>query len=173
MDDAATKMKIERRSFLKGLAALVTAAVALPRIPPAAVVAPATKEITKGAVLRDPNNWYHLVVQFNADAIEEVNVNGNPATPVNTADVRKRLHLVMEAMGIKRSPTDGTMAFWVKGDEYVAEMAMIEGQALGPDAFGEHDPKTGVWQPKRPQIEYGRRDMYIPHSQRVRGLSHA
>lgn len=46
-------------------------------------------------------------------------------------------------------------------DGYLAEMYMIDGQALTPSSFGQTDSATGVWVPKKYSGTYGTNGFYL------------
>jgi hypothetical protein len=60
-----------------------------------------------------------------------------------------------------------TFSAWVKRGElaffdgYLTECYLIDGQALTPSSFGETNPVTGVWQPKKYAGTYGTNGFYL------------
>ena len=46
----------------------------------------------------------------------------------------------------------------------MAEVNFVDGQALTPTSFGEIDPTTGVWVPKKYTGTYGTNGFYLPFS---------
>ena len=49
-------------------------------------------------------------------------------------------------------------------DQYLTEVNFIDGQALTPSSFGETNPVTGVWQPKKYTGTYGTNGFYLNFS---------
>jgi hypothetical protein len=56
----------------------------------------------------------------------------------------------------------GTTIFYYDG--YLTEINFIDGQALTPSSFGETNPATGVWQPKKYTGTYGTNGFYLNFS---------
>jgi len=47
-------------------------------------------------------------------------------------------------------------------DGYLSEINFVDGQALDPSAFGQTDPATGIWVPKKYTGTYGTNGFYLP-----------
>jgi len=118
------------------------------------------------AVFRDVSAWYHIVyavdtTQSTAAAALKVYVNGvqqtlgtssygggaNHNTFVNNTNVHR--------IGQTAPPNSGYF------DGYLTEVNFIDGQALTPSSFGETNPVTGVWGPKRYAGTYGTNGFYL------------
>lgn len=115
---------------------------------------------------RDPSGWYHIVGVWdtsNATAADRMRlfVNGvrvpysststpalNLASQVNAAAI----HDIGVYVANVNYPLDG----------YLSEVNFIDGQALTPDSFGEINPDTGVWVPKKYTGTYGTNGFYLP-----------
>ena len=106
------------------------------------------------AVFRDNSSWYHIVCVVDTTQSTDSNrvkiyVNGVQQTltagtswPSQNQDTR--FNDTSYAMRI--SGVNGGTQF----DGYMAEVHIVDGQALAPTDFGEFDSDTGVWNP----IEY-------------------
>jgi hypothetical protein len=118
------------------------------------------------AVFRDISAWYHIVyaidtTQSTAAAALKVYVNGvqqtlgtstygggaNHNTFVNNTNVHR--------IGQTAPPNSGYF------NGYLTEINFIDGQALTPSSFGETNPVTGVWGPKRYAGTYGTNGFYL------------
>ena len=117
------------------------------------------------AKLRDPSSWYHIVFVFdaanatandtmimylNGDRLELDSTSGVPnvAALVNANGQRTRI-------GADASNTP------VEFDGYMAEINMIDGQALAPTEFGETNSDTGQWVPIEYTGSYGTNGFYL------------
>ena len=118
------------------------------------------------AVFRDVSAWYHIVyaidtTQSTAAAALKVYVNGvqqtlgassygggtNQNTFVNNTNVHR--------IGQTAPPNSGYF------NGYLTEVNFIDGQALTPSSFGEINPATGVWGPKKYAGTYGTNGFYL------------
>jgi hypothetical protein len=119
-------------------------------------------------VFRDASAWYHLVFVFNS--------------PSGTASQRMRIYVNNQEITSFSASTDPSSNFdclWnstsnnVIGDllyvgspgygfdGYMAEIHAIDGSVLDPSSFGETDPDTGAWIPKRYAGSYGTNGFYL------------
>ena len=115
-------------------------------------------------VFRDPSAWYHIVVAMDttqATASNRLNiyVNGVQVTAFTTAtypslnfDNAWNNSSIANTIG-----RNSTATF----DGYLAEINVIDGQALTPTSFGEFNTLTGVWQPKKYVGTYGTNGFYL------------
>ena len=107
---------------------------------------------------RDPSAWYHMVIvadtlQATATNRLKLYINGSEVTSFSL-DNRASLITINKSLGINstaaheigRHALDSDKYF----DGYIAEINLIDGQALTPASFGETDSTTGQWIP----IEY-------------------
>jgi hypothetical protein len=118
-------------------------------------------------VYRDYSAWYHIVVAFD--------------TTQATAANRLKLYvngLEQTAFSLSTDPTQNTdypinnnIAHSIFNDGfgsylsgYLTEVNFVDGQALTPTSFGEADPDTGVWRPKRYIGTYGTNGFYLNFS---------
>lgn len=119
------------------------------------------------AVFRDPSAWHHFV--FTVDTTD--------ATPANRAKIF--LNNVQLAFSTASYPTQNSavvlgsaIAHWIGSehngsgqlnffDGYLAEVNFIDGQSIAPSAFGQTDPATGAWGPKKYVGTYGNNGFYL------------
>jgi len=129
-------------------------------------VAGTSNEVYTNAVFRDPSAWYHVVVAVDTTQATDSNrikvyVNGVQQTlsgtyiPQNT-DTQWNNNVVQT---IGKKDTAGTYF-----DGYLTEINSIDGQQLTPSSFGETNPVTGVWQPKKYTGTYGTNGFYLNFS---------
>jgi hypothetical protein len=120
--------------------------------------------LTTSQVFRDPSSWYHFVVAIDTTQATSSNrallyVNGQQVTAFSTATYpAQNANLqwnVTQAHGIGRESTGSYY------DGYLTEINFIDGQALTPSSFGETNPITGVWQPKKYTGTYGTNGFFL------------
>ena len=112
------------------------------------------------ASFRDPSAWYHVVAaidtgQGTADDRCKVWINGTRITswgtninyPINE-DLAWMNTTAIHYIG----PRNDAGPY---SDGYMAETIFVDGQALGPENFGETHPITGQWVPKTYTGSYG------------------
>lgn len=116
------------------------------------------------ALFRDPSAWYHIVMTLDmtqATSTDRVKVYVNNVlqttasynVPAQNTDLNVNntvTHLI------------GQQASGNYFDGYLTEVNFIDGQALTPSSFGQTDPATGVWQPKKYSGTYGTNGFYLP-----------
>ena len=98
------------------------------------------------AFYRDPSAWYHLV--YSLDQENDVAIGYvNGVEVMRTTDT---LSDTFQAFGTNMGFGFGGTAynFNMRGEGYVADVYLIDGQALEPSAFGEYD-ENGVWKPRK------------------------
>ena len=102
------------------------------------------------AKLRDPSAWYHIVLVYDA-ANSTANdtlimyANGSRLTLDSTSGVPNNLSLINANSQRTRVGADAS-GTPVEFDGYMANIMMIDGQALAPTAFAETN-SDGVWVP--------------------------
>jgi hypothetical protein len=115
------------------------------------------------ALFRDPSAWYHIVMTLDmtqATSTDRVKVYVNNVlqttasynVPAQNTDLNVNntvTHLI------------GQQASGNYFDGYLTEVNFIDGQALTPSSFGQTDPATGVWQPKKYSGTYGTNGFYL------------
>jgi len=126
--------------------------------------------LTTTQVFRDVSAWYHIVVAVDTTQATSSNrvkiyVNGSQVTAFGTATYPTQnydwafnnsvIHTISDDAA--NAPT-GLYHF----DGYMAEINMIDGQALTPSSFGETSTSTGVWIPKKYTGTYGTNGFYLP-----------
>jgi hypothetical protein len=123
---------------------------------------------TSNAAFRDPSAWLHVVLAVdttNATAGNRVRlwVNGVELTSFSTSnnptlnsDLAVNDSAAVHTIGRRRDTTNEYF------DGYMAEVNFIDGQALTPSSFGQTDPATGAWVPKKYTGTYGTNGFYLP-----------
>ena len=120
---------------------------------------------TSTMLFRDVSAWYHIVVgvdstqatsanriKFYVNGVEQAYTSG-AGYPAQNAD-----------FGITKS---GNHSFFGndgqsgRGNGYLAETYLIDGQQLTPSSFGETDTDTGIWKPKAYTGTYGTNGFYL------------
>ena len=113
---------------------------------------------TSTQVLRDPSAWYHVVVAFDSTATPttpRIYINGSEVTQFSLSPTVGAS--VQGFIGSNVTHRVGAYAWQTSGsfDGYLADIHLIDGQALDPTSFGEFDEDTGVWVPKAYTGTYG------------------
>ena len=116
----------------------------------------------------DPAAWYHVVIAIDTTQTTAANrvklyINGSQVTSFSTANY-PALNYNMQFMqnaGTCRIGTYQTNASY-RYDGYLAEVNVIDGQALTPSSFGSTNELTGVWQPAAYTGTYGTNGFYLP-----------
>ena len=114
--------------------------------------------ITSAGVLRDPSAWYHIVVSVDATTgFGRIYINGvdQTVTGVAPGNYDSAFNTTV-AQNVGRRG-NGTTYF----DGYVADMYLIDGQALPPSAFAETNSFTGQWIPKPYAGTYGTNGVHL------------
>ena len=123
--------------------------------------------IRTSAVFRDPAAWYHLV--FSCDT---TNATANDRLQIWVNGVRQSLGTNTQPAQNYDTYLNTINAFNIGRlgsgigylDGYLTEINFIDGQALTPSSFGETNPVTGVWQPKKYAGTYGTNGFYLNFS---------
>ena len=121
------------------------------------------------AVYRDPSAWYHIVLVWdttNATASDRmrVYVNGVRVTAFGTSNDPSSSAVSYGVNGAVAHRIGAGVSFANYFDGYLTEINFIDGQALTPASFGETNPVTGVWQPKKYAGTYGTNGFYLNFS---------
>jgi hypothetical protein len=119
-------------------------------------------------LFRDCHGWYHVVLQRDSTLTtaadrQKIWVNGEQITDWNqdnndnedltySSDFLTDLH-------IGRGNVNASTNYYADG--YLAEVYYIDGQALPASNFGETDPVTGQWLPKKYAGTYGTNGAYL------------
>ena len=119
--------------------------------------------ISTNRVFRDTTNWYHMVWRFDSTqstASERIKlyINGTQETDLNDNTYPSLNHDSLWNHTNKHligARTDNSTPTPIQEfDGYLAEFNLVDGQALGPESFGEL--KNGTWIPKSlSSISYG------------------
>lgn len=116
---------------------------------------------TNGVIL-DNSAWYHIVLSINYSA----------STPSDRAKIY--INGVESTYDIANYPSTSDESYWNRANTHyisgpgarinslLAELNVIDGQALTSASFGEFDTKTGVWKPKEYSGTYGTNGYYLP-----------
>jgi hypothetical protein len=124
-------------------------------------------DIATSAVYRDPAAWYHVVVaidttQATASNRVQLYVNGSQVTSFSTTNYPPQnatsQWLYANGNNAIGSYYGGVGAFF---DGEMTEINVIDGQQLGPNAFGSFN-SYGVWQPITYGGSYGTNGFYLP-----------
>jgi hypothetical protein len=121
-------------------------------------------QIRSEAKLRDPGAWSHIVLVYdaaNSTANDTLIMyhNGSRLTLDSTSGVPNNLSLI-NANGQRTRVGADASSTPVEYDGYMAEINMIDGQALTPASFGETNDE-GVWIPKKYSGAYGNNGFFI------------
>jgi len=125
------------------------------------------------AVYRDPSAWYHVMLVMdnaNATASNRAKIYVNGVEPTYSTDNRASLSTTTNyAINSAILHTIGRWSYnsFVQPEQfdgYLTEVNFIDGQALTPSSFGETNPVTGVWQPKKYTGTYGTNGFYLNFS---------
>jgi hypothetical protein len=118
-------------------------------------------------VFRDVGAWYHIALAFDttqATANDRIKlyVNGVQITDFDTTNNPSlNTDYGVNATAPHYLGRNGVAAS-VYYDGYLAEVNFIDGQALTPSDFGETDPLTNQWIPKKYVGTYGTNGFYLP-----------
>ena len=123
------------------------------------------------AKLRDTSAWYHLVVAMDTTAATEADrlkmyVNGVEQTFRNSSiPAPNKTFLVngtaVHQIGATKNSTGTTNAFYAG---YMADVHLVDGQALDETSFGEFDADTGVWNPIKFTGDHGTNGFHLDFS---------
>ena len=118
---------------------------------------------------RDPSAWYHIVVVIdtpNATAADRVRIytNGVRETAFDIASYPSQ-NYQFQYWNNTHSNTIGQLGPYYGSyqfDGYLAEVRVIDGQALDASYFGQVSAETGAWIPKKYTGTYGTNGFYLP-----------
>lgn len=121
--------------------------------------------VTTSAVFRDPSAWYHVVVSVDTTQATATNrtviyINGIAQSYVG-ANVPQNYNFT----GLNTAKTHYIGRYYTGSshlDGYLPEINFIDGQALGPEYFGQVSAETGSWIPKKYSGTYGTNGFYLP-----------
>jgi hypothetical protein len=112
--------------------------------------------ISPNRVFRDPNAWMHIVVAFDTTQGTASNriklyINGVQETSLSEStypseNYQTNINDASYAQQIGISKSTGGSSYYFDG--YMAEVVLIDGQALDPTSFGEFDSNSpNIWKP--------------------------
>jgi hypothetical protein len=130
--------------------------------------------LASNALFRDPSAWYHVVLAFDSTQATPSNrvkfyVNGNQLSLSATTYPGLNTTFFWNQNGLQQRIGSITGAGG-NYDGYLADFYGIDGQSLPAglsnwaQAFGETNPATGVWQPKKYTGTYGTNGFYLNFS---------
>lgn len=109
---------------------------------------------TSTAVFRDPSAHMHLHVVSNGSTVK-ANIN-NAEVLSYTGTLPSINSAIVHMIGrYANAATD-------YADIYLSEPVFVDGQALVASYFGQTDPTTGIWVPKKYTGTYGTNGFYLP-----------
>jgi len=124
-------------------------------------------EMEAAGKLRDCAAWYHIVLAI--DTTQGTNTNRVKAYvngveyPFNNNDwpSQNQESSWMSGTDMYFNTRDGDGSYDNNG--YWAEVAVIDGSALGPTSFGEFDSDSGIWKPKdfKDDVTFGSQGFYL------------
>ena len=125
-------------------------------------------QMVTSAVFRDPSAWYHLVIIYdsaNATSTDRVQIYVNGVRQSVTYSTGPFAQNTASKINSAIAHYTGKLDYaGVYFDGYITENNFIDGQALTPSSFGETNPVTGVWQPKKYAGTYGTNGFYLNFS---------
>lgn len=129
------------------------------------------------AQYRDPSAWYHIVAVCNTTSatatltgttsdrlqlwVNGVQVSSFSASSIPTQNFAGSMNQNTVVANIGRWP-GATPNYYFDG--FITEVNFVDGKALTASSFGEYNPVTGVWQPKRYAGTYGTNGYYLNFS---------
>lgn len=124
-----------------------------------------SNDIQFTGLFRDPSAWGHLVIAIDttqATSSDRVKAywNGTAMTYTSgTYPTQNSSSYLNAASTAYRFMQDTVNAWYLDG--YLANVYMIDGQALTPSSFGQTDATTGVWVPKAYSGTYGANGFFL------------
>jgi hypothetical protein len=111
----------------------------------------------------DVTNWTHFVVSYDTASGTPVKVYANNvAQTLTPTAVGTVPHLFMYPGASNRiGAVWGDAVSGYGYDGYIADFIFVDGKALTPAAFGEIDPRTSKWAPKKYTGTYGSAGFYL------------
>jgi len=118
------------------------------------------------AVYRDVGAWYHIVTQYdttNATAADRMKlyVNGERITSFSTQTNSNQNNTTTILLVSGQTSYIGKSGASGYFDGCIADVYVIDGQALTPSSFGQTDATTGIWKPKSYSGSYGTNGFYL------------
>lgn len=123
---------------------------------------------TVGAAISDKSAWFHLVCAWdtaNPTAADRMRVYINGSRILNfSASADPPLNYALGTVNRAGQHTIGSRldVTPVYSDMILAEVNFVDGLGLTADSFGEVDPLTAQWRPRKYSGAYGARGFYLP-----------
>ena len=122
--------------------------------------------VTTVAVFRDPSAWYHVIY-----AMDTTQAVGEDRVKIYVNGIRQTTTGVIASQnadtGVNAAQLHAIGRYNYSGDKYfsgcLADVFLIDGQALDPTSFGEFDTND-VWQPIAYTGSYGTNGFHLPFS---------
>ena len=113
-------------------------------------------DFTGTRLLRDTNNWYHLVFRYDSDQAAagdrfKCYINGELETWASSSTIpsgQDNEFFANSAPMQIGNDVSGANDF----DGYMAGITCIDGQSLGPEVFAHESPQTGSWVMEEPPV---------------------
>ena len=120
------------------------------------------------AVFRDPSAWYNIILSVDttqATAVNRVNIYVNNVLQTVTPTGSGAAYVPQNTNTYINSTYPQQLGAFTRISQYfdgeMAEVYMIDGQALTPSSFGSTNALTGVWQPAQYTGTYGTNGFYL------------
>ena len=118
------------------------------------------------AKFRDTSAWYHIVTQYdttNATASDRMKlyVNGERITSFSSQTNSNQNNTTSKLLVSGQTSFIGLSGGSAYFDGCIANLYIIDGQALTPTSFGETDATTGIWKPKAYTGSYGTNGFFL------------
>ena len=118
------------------------------------------------AKFRDVSAWYHIVTQYdttNATASDRMKlyVNGERITSFSSQTNSNQNNTTTKLLVSGQTSFIGLSGGSAYFDGCIANLYIIDGQALTPSSFGETDATTGIWKPKAYTGSYGTNGFFL------------
>ena len=120
-------------------------------------------------VFRDVSAWYHIIISYDSTVSSpdtnsiQMFVNGVKETSFSATvypSQNQDTFVNDDALHTIGRRSDGASNYF---NGYMAELALIDGQALTPTSFGETDSASGIWIPKSLSgLTFGTNGFYLP-----------
>ena len=118
-------------------------------------------------LFRDTSAWYHIVLKFDSTASTEADrciiyVNGVEQSTTGDPNIQQNADYAVNSTELHHIGLGNSSANYFSG--YLADVNLIDGQALDPTYFGEFDADTGVWNPIKYSGTYGTNGFHLDFS---------
>lgn len=117
-------------------------------------------------ICRDPSAHEHIVIVYDSTQATDTNrikcYKNNIQLSTQAVYAWPTLNAVSSAINSAAVHTIAAGAGTGFLDGYLSEINFIDGQALDPSYFGQTDPATGIWVPKKYTGTYGTNGFYLP-----------